>query len=328
MAYIYRLPSGLWRAQVAKRGLRKSQSFATKAAATAWATREETAILDGTASKWPAKTLADAINRYEKEVTPSKGSAVFERVAFGVIRREAPELCSKLLHTITAADIAAWRDGRAKHCSGSTVIRYAAILRNVWTVAAREWLWIPEPTPWRQVRLPQHNPPRLRVNGWREIRTQLRALNYFTGRAPETKTEEVGYAWLIALRTGLRVAEVLRISPETFDAHKRVLRLDEHKTKRATGRPRFVPISRQAARLIACCPEFTVTARSLDALFRKARGQAGLEGFTFHDSRATALTLLSRRVDVLTLQRISGHKNLNELLTYYRESDEAIASRL
>lgn len=328
MAHIYRLASGLWRAQIAKRGVRKSQSFATKAAATAWASREEAGILDGTASRWPAKTFDDALRRYEREVTPTKGAAEFERVVFRVTRRECPALCLKLLHEVTPADIAAWRDQRAQRCSGSTVVRYGAVLRNVWTVAAREWGWCPEPTPWRQVRMPQHNPARERVNGWREIRRMLRQMNYLTGRRPESKTEEVAYAWLIALRTALRVQEVLSISPETFDAQRRVLRLDEHKTKRVTGRARHVPVSRQAARLIALCPEFTVSAGSLDALFRKARGQAGLTGFTFHDSRATALTLLSRRVDVLTLQRISGHKSLDQLLVYYRESSAAIALRL
>jgi integrase len=76
-------------------------------------------------------------------------------------------------------------------------------------------------------------------------------------------------------------------------------------------------------------PDRADAARSaLDALFRKARDQCRLDGFTFHDSRATALTLLSRRVDILTLQRISGHRNLSELTTYYRESSASIALRL
>jgi integrase len=63
-------------------------------------------------------------------------------------------------------------------------------------------------------------------------------------------------------------------------------------------------------------------------MFRKARDQCGLSGFTFHDSRATALTLLSRKVDILTLQRISGHRNINALAVYYRESSASIAARL
>jgi integrase len=166
------------------------------------------------------------------------------------------------------------------------------------------------------------------LNGWREIRAMLRRLNYLTSRPPGTVMEEVAYAWLIALRTGLRAAEVRLITPQTTDLAARVVTLHDHKTKHLTGRARHVPINRQAARLITLCPEFTVKAGSLDALFRKARDACGLAGFTFHDSRATALTLLSRRVDILTLQRISGHRDINQLTVYYRESSASIAARL
>jgi len=327
MASIYKLPSGLWRVQIARRGVRMSQTFASKAAASMWAAREESAILDGTASRWPRKTLADALDRYEREITPGKGAKRFESVAFGLTHREHPELCAKIMHTITAGDLAAWRDKRLQAVSGSTVIRYAALLRNVWTVAAREWAWVPPESPWRALKLPQHNPPRDRLLGWREIRAQLRRLNYTTGIKPASKMQQTAHAWLIALRTGLRASEVLRLSPGAIKG--RVVTLHKHKTMHITGRVRHVPVTAQASRLLAVSCEFDVTPRSLDALFRKARLSAGLSGFTFHDSRALALTLLSRRVDPMTLARISGHRDLAQLLnTYYRESAASIADRM
>lgn len=326
MAYIRKTAKG-WRAEVERKGVRKSQTFTTKAAASAWAAREEAAIIDGTAERWPRKTLADAIRRYELEVTPSKGAAKFERVAFGVTLREHPELCAMVLHKITTADLATWRDAMLRRVSGSTVIRYGALLRNVWTVAAREWGWCPEPSPWRALRFPQHNPPRTAMVGWRQIRTILRRLNYVTGVKPASKGQEVAYAWLIALRTGMRAGEV-RIAPENFDPVARVVTLDKHKTSRTVGR-RKVPVSKQAARLLSLVGRFTISGPSLDAIFRKARAQTLAAGFTFNDSRATALTHLSKRVDVLALARISGHKDLRELIrTYYRESEADIALRL
>ena len=328
MAHFYQLASGRVRCQIALRGTRKSQTFITKGAAKAWAVREEAAILDGTGSKWPAKTLGDAIKRYLREVTPTKGSAKSEAVMLNHTLAACVPLCAKLLHTVTTEDLAEWRDGRLKTVSGSTVIRYGSVLRNVWTIAAREWAWCPRPSPWADLKFPTHNPARERINGWREIRVLLRRLNYFTGRAPDSMQEQVAYAWLIALRTAMRAKEVRQIAPDCTDLAARVVTLRDHKMKRLTGRARHVPITRQAARLIACCPAFTVSAGSLDALFRKARDQCGLSGFTFHDSRATGLTLLSRKVDILTLQRISGHRNIQQLASYYRESSAAIAARL
>ena len=44
---------------------------------------------------------------------------------------------------------------------------------------------------------------------------------------------------------------------------------------------------------------------------------------------AEALTLLSRKVDVQTLQKISGHVDINVLIRhYYRESAEQVAARI
>ena len=49
----------------------------------------------------------------------------------------------------------------------------------------------------------------------------------------------------------------------------------------------------------------------------------------FHDTRAEALTQLSRKVDVMTLAKISGHKDLSIMQnTYHRETAEDIAARM
>lgn len=331
MAHVYKTASG-WRAQIARKGQRLSRTFATKAAATLWAAREEAAILDGTASRWPAKTLADALDRYEREVTPGKRSKRFEAVAFGLTRREHPDMCAKIMHTITAQDLAHWRDKRLKHVSGSTVQRYAALLRNVWTVAAREWGWCPEPSPWRGLRLPAHNPARDKLIGWREARAILRRLNYFTGLAPANKTQEVAYAFLLGLRTAMRASEIVGLTGRSVDLSAGVVTLERHKTREATGRARHVPLTPAGVRLLRVLhkpgPLFTVKPASLDALFRKARDQVMVEGVHFHDSRATALTHLARRVDVLTLARISGHRDISQLMMYYRETAADISQRM
>jgi integrase len=73
---------------------------------------------------------------------------------------------------------------------------------------------------------------------------------------------------------------------------------------------------------------FTVDAASRDALFRKARERARIEGLTFHDSRATALTRLARKLDVLSLAKMVGHRDPRSLMVYYRETAADIAKRL
>jgi len=53
-----------------------------------------------------------------------------------------------------------------------------------------------------------------------------------------------------------------------------------------------------------------------------------IKDLQFRDARATALTLMARRMDVLTLARISRHKDLKMLLVYYRETPEDISRRI
>ena len=71
MSYV-RKQRGRWRAEVAKAGVRMSKVFDTKAEAVGWATQEEAAIAAAEGGRFPARTLADAFDRYEQEVSPTK----------------------------------------------------------------------------------------------------------------------------------------------------------------------------------------------------------------------------------------------------------------
>jgi integrase len=331
MAHIYRTATG-WRAQVALRGIRKSATKPTKAAASAWAAQEEAAILAGKQSKWPRKTVADALERYEAEVTVNKKSARAEGFRLGAFARDFPELSAKIISDVTAADLAGWRDARLKLVSPGAVQRDINVLRNVWSVAAKEWGWCADPSPWRSLRMPGDNPPRDKLIGWREARRILRRCDYRTGERPTTTMQEVGWAFLLGLRTAMRAGEIVGLTGESVDLARRVVRLDQHKTMQQVGR-RFVPLTPHGLRLLTLMhrpgPLFEISSATLDTLFRRVRDQVLLPGINFHDSRAAALTYLARKVDVLTLSRISGHKNLQTLLkSYYRESAESVAARL
>jgi integrase len=151
------------------------------------------------------------------------------------------------------------------------------------------------------------------------LTTMLRTLGWRRAK-PETLQQQVGFAFLLALHTGMRAGEVI-----SFERRGTVAHLENTKN----GDPRDVPLSARALRLVELCHPFTVSASSLDALFRKARRNAGMSGFVFHDSRATALTRMSKHVDVLTLARISGHRDIATLArVYYRVTPEQIAAKL
>ena len=336
MAYFRKLKTG-WRVEVERAGTRTSRMFPTKAAAQAWAVEEEAKILKGVGKQYPDKTLADALDRYRKEVSINKRSAHSEGLRFDAMLRDFPHLCGKVLHTITPADIGAWRDARRKAVSDSSVVREASPLKNLWNVARDEWGWCGE-SPWKKAKMPKKGHARTRRTRTQEIQRLVRSMGYVTGAKPTTPQQEVAYAYLVAHHTAMRASEVLSLSRDTVDLVRRVVTLHSHKTLEEVG-VRHVPFTKKALRLIKLLDGwakevkrdkyFTISSQSLDVLFRKVRDRLLIENLRFHDSRADALTRLSKRMDVLRLSKISGHKDLNQLLeAYYRETAADIAASI
>jgi integrase len=307
-----------WRVEVERHGHRATKLADTKADAQKWGHEKEMELDALKGSK--GKTFGAAVAYYLKTVSPKKVDAVeWERRRFASM--EAFFGPTKPLAKIGSAELAQWRDKRLETVSGATVLREVNLLRNLFKKARDEWKWISH-EPFKGVELPQDSDDREHVWRWQQIR---RVLRYCQAGGP--KQQEVGRAFHIALRTAMRLAEVLSAE---LSGNVAILR----RTKTTTpGKPVKVPLTRHGIRLLSG-PPFTVGANEASVLFSQVCQACGVrergkDGATFHDARATALTLLARKVDVLTLSRISRHRDINVLQRkYYRESAEEIAARL
>jgi integrase len=314
-----------WRVEIARKGTRVSATFPTKSEAQQWGIREEATILAESRGAFPRKTFADALDRYVRDVSSLKAGERFERLRAEALKRDFPELAGKQLTALTTVDMVAWRDARLKVVTKGSVQRDINLLSHVFTKARTEWKWMGE-SPLVGMEAPGDNPPRDRLPTGSEVRRILRYLGHVTKRLPTTKQQETAFAFLLALRTGMRAGEVLQLGPSTVQGSVATV---AHKMQYRTGKPRKVPLSRHTIRLLQGFQGFTISSESLDALFRKARDALLIQDLHFHDARAAALTRMARKVDVLELARISGHKDLRTLLsTYYRASSEDIAGRL
>jgi integrase len=337
MASITQQPNGKWRAQIFVKGRRDTQVFRTQREAKSWAVsrEEEMRRLSGVPED-EKHTLKQALERYIEEVTENKKGVRHETLRIQAFIRDFPEVVSLPLAEVKTPVLAGWRDARLKKVAGSTVNRDINWLRNALLTARDEWHWMTH-NPFAGFRFPNDPPPRDRRVTPKEVRALCRACNYVTGRTPISKTQEVAYAFLIALRTSMRMGEIVSLGAYNVDLKKRTATLS-HKMQYLTGKPRVVPLTRHAVRLLKPLATrkqfFTITAASLETLFRKERARLAITmpeiaTMHFHDTRAEALTRLSRKVDVMTLAKISGHKDLSILQnTYYRESAEDIAARL
>lgn len=332
--------SGAWRATIRLRGKRESATFSTKAAAVAWAAEREGEILRMAEGGLPNKSVRDALVRYRDEVSPAKRGGVWEvrridaflgcaKPASG--REAAPPVLGGLvdmpLAAVDSTALARWRDDRLGRVMAATVTREINLLSAIFETARKEWRWLHD-RPFADVRRPPEPAARTRRISDDEARRLCLALGFDEARPVANKSNQVALALLLGIETAMRRGEMLAL--RWSDISGAVAHLPMTKN----GQARDVPLSKRALALIEklrgldderC---FTVAPATADTLFRGAKLRAGLPDVNFHDSRREGTSRLAAKVDVLTLARITGHRDINELLTYYQTDMGEVAKRI
>lgn len=269
----------------------------------------------------PSKTLSEAFTKYADTISPEHRGERWELLRLKALARF--DMASKQVAKIGAEDIIAWRDARLKSVSKATVLREMNLLRSVFEACRKEWRWIRE-NPMKDVTRPRQPPSRKR----RVSQDEIDALVSLSGlkEVPQTQTQMAVMAFLFAIETAMRSGEILGLT--WSDVHPRHVVLPKTKN----GDSREVPLSPKARLLLAAlrCFEkpFDIANGTRDALFRKLVKQAGIPNLVFHDSRAQAIYQLSKKLGIMDLARVIGHRDLKSLMIYYNESADALADRL
>jgi integrase len=327
MPTISKIPTG-WQAKVRLKGYTpQSQVFDTKARAAAWGHAIE-AKLREQGSGTVRATLQEAINKYIEDVCPKHKSGDNEAKRLRALSA-VPGLLpvNRQIREVTPVDLSRFRDTRLEQVSVATVRKEMTIIRSVLESARRDWGML-DVNPIADVKRPPAPPDRKRLFTDAELKAIIQALG-FDG-VVETLQHQVAVALLLAFETGMRAGEMVALTWSLVDLTKRYVRLLDTKN----GDSRYVPLSTRAVELLQCMHGldkvrvFPVTPASLDALFRKARDKCGIENLHFHDSRANAITMLATKLEVLDLARMIGHRDIRQLMTYYRKSPTDIAASL
>lgn len=322
MAYVRPYGQGQFRCEVEKLGVRDSQIFDRKGEAQRWGIQREAEIVAEKTGR--GVTFGQVAGRYLREVSPGKKSAVdWETRRMGYFTEHFGE--STPILSITRKHIAKWRDKRLQTVSGSTVNREANLLSNLFRKARLDWEYI-QANPLEGIDWPDDEDPRTVVWSWRQIRRVLRYCQASQG----IKTQQCGIAFHIALRTAMRAKEVLLASKRG-----QVAVINDSKTTRK-GKEVTIPLTHHGRRVMERYRDtpWQLDANELSVLFHKACLGCGVrqpkvDGPTFHDARASALTWMAQRMPVEQLQRISRHRKIQTLIDhYYRLTNEQIAARL
>jgi integrase len=307
-----------YRVELYRNGKRESATFATKAEASTWALSRD-AELSG--KSLPSKTLSEAFAKYADTISPEHRGERWELLRLKALSRF--EMAGKQVAKIGADDIIAWRDARLKSVSKATVLREMNLLRSVFEACRKEWRWIRE-NPMKDVTRPRQPPSRKR----RVSQDEIDALVSLSGLkdVPQTQTQMAVMAFLFAIETAMRSGEILGLS--WADVHPRHVVLPKTKN----GDSREVPLSPRAREILAALrgneKPFDIANGTRDALFRKLVKQAGIVNLHFHDARSEAIYRLSKKLGIMDLARVIGHRDLKSLMIYYNESADALADRL
>lgn len=329
-----------WRVQIRKKGYPLlTATFDTKLEAQQWAVQRETELSQQSPERIQQRirdrdfTLGDALDRYTKEVLPSK-SASAQRTEPSLVRNwKGFSVDGKALADLPLAELDGQTLSRVvglwtteKDWSSNTIRLHLALLSFLYGVARKEW-GIPElvnPVPLiRKPRLPKGRDRRL------ERLEEERLLAACAKTNPE-----LADIVTFAIETAMRQGEILGMTWGCIDWKNHTVFLADTKN----GESRVVPLSEKAEAVLqrqrgrvdqpsALRGVWSYTGDGFRASFFKSVKKAGIEGLTFHDLRHEATSrLVEKGLPIMTVQAITGHKTTQMMKRYTHISAQVLVS--
>jgi integrase len=316
-----------WRVKVRRAGLpAQTKTFDNRAHAQQWARSVESDFDKGivvdrrTAQRL---SLADVLERYRREVTPTKRGSFDENLRLKAIAQR-PFARTKM-SALTSSLLAAYRDERLKAVSGATVNREFSVLSHAIDTARREWdVYLPT-NPCTLVRRPSQGRPRNRRLQGDEEQRLLAACRGARNR------------WLVhfvvlAIETGMRRGELLGLLWDNVDLKRCVAFLALTKN----GESRGVPLSSRAIGVLRGLPASSsgrvfgeLTKEALKLSFIRAVRRAGITNLRLHDLRHEATSrFFEKGLNVMEVASVTGHKTLQMLKRYTHLSVTDLVTRL
>jgi integrase len=233
------------------------------------------------------------------------------------------------LSDVSADVIQQYRDERLAAVKPNSVLRELGALSAVFEHAHKEWRLI-ESNPVRAIRKPARGAHRKVTFSREQIRRLLSSMGYAPRQRVATVAGAMAVCFLVALRTGMRAGELCGLTWERVTSNA----CQVSGTTPAASRD--VPMTEKTRRLIEKMRGFDpvfvfgLKSASLDAMFRKYRGRAGLHDLHFHDARHTAATWLVRdsQLNAFELCRVMGWTDPKMALVYFQPSVDDLVKRM
>lgn len=344
MATTTKTPSGTWKAIIRKVGWpTTSKTFRTKRDADDWARRTEDEMVRGVFIQRAASerlTLDDALDRYLKEVSPTK-SAFTQRGEACKAKQLKAKLGKYSLAAITPDLVADYRDKRLEEGKKPNTVRLElALLGHLFTVSIQEWRTGLAYNPVANIRKPSPGQGRDRRLSGAEETKLIEAVSKYSNPM-------LGWIVRAALATGMRSTELVSLRRSQVDLQRRIVRLASTDTK--SGDARTVPMTLDAKKVfeealanpvrpIDCDLVFfgepgrdgkTRRPYAFNKIFGEIKAEIGMADLHFHDLRHEAVSrLVEAGLSDQKVSAISGHRSMQMLKRYTHLRAEDMVSEL
>lgn len=280
---------------------------------------DEKRIFEARANKREARTFTvkQALERYAKEITPTKKGASVELTRIGKAKKAT--LAGKSLYMVTPKDVLSFMDEIGG--SDNNKRKYASLISHLYRIAVKRWSMAVENPVSGKIEMPSNGKPRDRRLEGNESKLLLRHL-----------TGEAKAIFEFAIETAMRRGEILSLEWKNIDLKNHTATLKDTKN----GEIRAVPLSSTAIRVlngqtrgIGESKVFSITATRLRKDWESARTAAEVPDIRLHDLRHEAASrLFEKGLNVMEAASVTGHKTLSMLKRYTHLNPTDIAKKL
>ena len=267
-------------------------------------------------------TVGQLLERYGREVTPTKRGFYVEKYIVSRLRRTW--LSNIWLSKLNSGHLARYRDERLKEVGASACNRDLSIISHAIRIAMSEWGFNLRSNPASNLRKPSQPKGRTRrLEGDEEHRLLM--------ACQASDNPYLAPLVTLAIETAMRRGELLGLDWDDLHLDQNYVHLALTKN----GTSRDVPLSPVARQTIEALPR-SISGRvipfhpeALKGLWHRATRRADITGLRFHDLRHEATTrFFEKGLGVMEVAAITGHKDLRMLQRYVQLRPEDLARKL
>ena len=222
----------------------------------------------------------------------------------------------KILSKISARDIEDYKQKRLEKVKPPTVNRELAILKHMFNLAIK-WKYV-DTNPVKEVEFFQE----------RELATRTLKKDE-AQRLIEASNGNLKPLIIVALNTGMRRGELLKLKWNDLDFDNHFIYIKETKTAKVRKVPMSPMVERTLKSIERKCefvfqsPKTKKGQKDVRTGWRNACERAGIHDFRFHDLRHTAATwMVAVGIDLVTVKEILGHANIKTTMRYAHPTPE------